>query len=189
MDGFFTCVQKMVPSPAEHAKISKEMEIYMMAGGTFRVDMAIVDRKTKMLDAWWRSYGCRVPNLQRLAIQVLNQTCISSECECKWSIFEKIHTKKRNRLESHCLNDMVYVYYNLRLWVRQLERTPLVETISLDGIDTTAAWRVEAERPIMESAPDWLEEEVVEWATAIEEEEVTPPTMVTSRGCGTSYSS
>jgi hypothetical protein len=47
---------------------------------------------------------------------------------------------------------MVYVYYNLRLWVRQLERTPDMEAISLDGIDTTAAWRVEAERPLMESA-------------------------------------
>ena len=60
------------------------------------------------------------------------------------------------RLESQRLNDMVYVYYNLRLWERQLERTPDVDAISLDGIDTTAAWRVEAERPLMESADDWL---------------------------------
>lgn len=30
-----------------------------------------------------------------------------------------------------------------------------MEAISLDGIDTTAAWRVESERPLMESADDW----------------------------------
>jgi hypothetical protein len=32
-------------------------------------------------------------------------------------------------------------------------------TISLDGIDTTVAWRVESERPILELMPDWLQEE------------------------------
>ena len=49
----------------------------------------------------------------------------------------------------------------------------------LNAIDATAAWRVEAERPIMELAPDWLEQEVVEG-----EQEVTPPTSVTGRGRG-----
>ena len=58
-----------------------------------------------------------------------------------------------------------------------------MEAISLDGIDTTAAWRVEVERPIMELAPVWLEE-VVEGVEVEEEEEVTPPTMVTSREHG-----
>ena len=48
MDGFFICVWKMVPSLAECAGISEEMEIYRMAGGTFSFDMAIVDRKSKM---------------------------------------------------------------------------------------------------------------------------------------------
>jgi hypothetical protein len=55
---------------------------------------------------------------------------------------------------------MVYVYYNLRLWVRQIQKTPDVDAISLDGIDTTVAWRVESERPILESMPDWIQEEV-----------------------------
>jgi hypothetical protein len=113
MDGFLTCVQRMVPSLQECAKISKEMEIYRMDGGTFGFDMAIQDRKTKMpgklhfvsnfnvssyfvstfnfqismsflmfllfvIDAWWTSYGARVPNLQKLSIQMLSQTCSSS---------------------------------------------------------------------------------------------------------------
>eukprot|EP00253_Pinus_taeda_P036589 PITA_36589 len=114
MDGFLSCVQKMVRSPEQRTEISKQIETYRMSGGTFGFDMAVNDRLIKMPDAWWKMYGAR-------------------------------------GLESQRLNDMVYVYYNLRLWVRQLEKTPDV-AISLDGIDTTAAWRVEAERPLMESA-------------------------------------
>jgi len=48
MDGFFTCVQKMVPNPSERAEISKEMEVYRMAGGTLSFDMAVQDRTAKM---------------------------------------------------------------------------------------------------------------------------------------------
>eukprot|EP00253_Pinus_taeda_P028973 PITA_28973 len=173
MDGFLSYVQKMVRFLAEHTEISKEIETYRMA------------------DAWWRMYGARVPLLQKLSIRIISQTCSSSRCEHKWSVFEKIHNKKHNRLESQRLNDMVYIYYNLRLWVRQLERTPDMEAISLDAIDTTVAWRVEAKRPLMESADDWLVQDVVEGEEEEEleqqEEEVTPPvqaTRATSRGCG-----
>eukprot|EP00253_Pinus_taeda_P008482 PITA_08482 len=135
---------------------------FSYACGTFRFEMAVNDRMIKMPDAWWKMYGGRVPLLQKLAIRILGQTCSSSGCECNSSVFEKIHNKKRNRLESQRLNDMVYVYYNLRLWVRQLEKTPDVDTISLEGIDTITAWRVEVERPLMESADDWLVQDVVE---------------------------
>jgi hypothetical protein len=48
MEGFLTCVEKMVLSHEERVDISKEMEIYRMSGGTFVFQMAIADRKTKM---------------------------------------------------------------------------------------------------------------------------------------------
>ena len=54
---------------------------------------------------------------------------------------------------------MVYAQYNIRLWVKQIKEKPDAKAISLDGIDTTAAWRVESEEPIMEAAPDWLEDD------------------------------
>ena len=62
-----------------------------------------------------------------------------------------------------------------------------MEAISLDAFDTTAEWRVEAEKPVMESAHDWIEQEVVEGEDSEEEEEeeeVTPPTTTTGRGRG-----
>jgi hypothetical protein len=66
---------------------------------------------------------------------------------------------------------MVYVYYNIRLWVTQIQKTHVVDTISLHGIDTTVAWRVESERPILESMPNWIQDKV-EGVIAEEEEDV-----------------
>jgi hypothetical protein len=52
-----------------------------------------------IVDVWWKHYGGKLPKLQKLVVRVLSQTCSSSGCECNWSVFEKIHSKKRNMLE------------------------------------------------------------------------------------------
>ena len=72
------------------------------------------------------------------------------------------------------LNDMVYVYYNLRLQVKQIDKEPNIDAISLDNIDTLSDWRVESEEPAMEEAPEWLaaegeEEDVLEGEQGEEE--------------------
>jgi hypothetical protein len=69
---------------------------------------------------------------------------------------------------------LVYVYYSLRLWVKQLDKEPDIEAISLDDIDTTSQWRVEIQEPEMEEAPEWLEghaDDLREEGTTKEEEE------------------
>jgi len=63
------------------------------------------------VDTWWENYGSTVPILQKMAIRVLSQTCSSSGCERNWSVFEKIHTKKRNRLENFKLNFKFIIDY------------------------------------------------------------------------------
>ncbi|PKU83341.1 hypothetical protein MA16_Dca016288 [Dendrobium catenatum] len=50
-----------------------------------------------------------------MAIIILSQASSSSGCERNWSVFEQIHTKRRNHLEHQRLNDIVYVRYNLNL--------------------------------------------------------------------------
>ena len=60
------------------------------------------------------------PNLEKLAIHLLSKTNSSSGCERNWTVFERIHTKKMNRLRHQRLNDLVYVHYNLRLKNRYL---------------------------------------------------------------------
>ena len=88
---------------------------------------------------WWDSFGGQCPQLQRFAIRILSQTCSASGCERNWSVFERIHTKKRNRLEQKRLNDLVFVQYNLRLRQNQLmSKTPDLDPIVLDDIDPTS---------------------------------------------------
>jgi len=48
MDGFFTYGERMVAFQQKREEISKEMEIYRMAGGTFGFTMAIKNRTNKM---------------------------------------------------------------------------------------------------------------------------------------------
>jgi hypothetical protein len=77
---------------------------------------------------------------------------------------------------------LVYVYYNLRLWVKQLDKEPDIEGISLDNIDTTSQWRMEIQELEMEEAPEWLEKHaddlMEEGATEEEEEEDGVPLPV-----------
>ena len=58
------------------------------------------------------------------------------------------------RLDFHHLNDMVYVYYNLRLWVKQSDKAPKTDSIKVDESDSTGPRRVEIERLVMKEAPE-----------------------------------
>lgn len=66
---------------------------------------------------------------------------------------------------------------SLMAWVRKLQKTCDVDAISLNGIDTTIAWRVETNRSVMELFLGWLEEEAPKEVSRKREveEEVTPP--------------
>ena len=70
------------------------------------------------VDEWWRLFGTDAHILQKLAIRLLSHIASSSGCEKNWSLFDRIHTKRRNKLEHKGLNDIVYVNYNLRLKYR-----------------------------------------------------------------------
>ena len=97
---------------------------------------------------WWEAFGGHCPELQRFAIRILSQTCSASGCERNWSVFERIHTKKRNRLDKKRLNDLVYVQYNLRLRRNHLlNKRPDSDPIVLEDIDPTSDWVVESRLP------------------------------------------
>jgi hypothetical protein len=57
--------------------------------------------------------------------------------------------------------------------VREIQKTPDVDAISLDGIETSVEWRVESKRPILESMHDWIQEEVEGAVVEVEEENAT----------------
>ncbi|XP_027915193.1 uncharacterized protein LOC114174556 [Vigna unguiculata] len=77
------------------------------------------------------------PNLQKLAIKILSLTCSSLGCERNWSVFEQIHSKKRNRLDHKRLHDLVYIKYNQQLAQRYNIRDE-IDPILLNDIDESS---------------------------------------------------
>ncbi|KAG4946995.1 hypothetical protein JHK87_043002 [Glycine soja] len=100
---------------------------------------AMDQRKTHSSTYWWRMFGSQTPNLQKLAIKILSLTCNASRCERNWSVFEQIHSKKRNRLEHKKLHDLVSVKHNQQLKQRYYARDE-IDPISLNDIDVCNEW-------------------------------------------------
>ncbi|XP_028104396.1 uncharacterized protein LOC114303470 [Camellia sinensis] len=138
MNGFYECMQRLVPDVTVQDLITNEMSIYMKAESLFGKAVAIRQRNTRAPADWW-AYGSKTPNLQTFAIKVLSLTCSSSGCERNWSVFEHHHSKKRNRLEQQRLNDLVYVKYNRTLRFRYDMRNTL-DLISFQNINESNEW-------------------------------------------------
>nr|GEY04906.1 hypothetical protein [Tanacetum cinerariifolium] len=113
--------------------------------GNFGRISAVQGRTKHCPDEWWRMFGGDCPILQNFAIRILSQTASSSDCERNWSVFERIHTKRRNRLEHQRLNDLVYVHYNLRLQHRLHLDKRSYDPVDYECIDETDFWVVEEE--------------------------------------------
>ncbi|KAL4561520.1 hypothetical protein LXL04_033687 [Taraxacum kok-saghyz] len=128
-----------------HFDLTMMLGKFREAVGTFGRASAIASRTTMRPDEWWRLFGGDVPMLQKFAIRILSQTASSSGCERNWSVFERIHTKKRNRLEHQRLNDLVFVHYNLRLQNRLKVDKRSYDPIDYECIDKTDFWVVEEE--------------------------------------------
>ena len=60
--------------------------------------------------------------MQNFAIRILSQGSSASACERNWSSFDHIHSKKRNRLLSGRLEDLVYVRSNLQLALKNVAK-------------------------------------------------------------------
>jgi hypothetical protein len=77
--------------------------------------------------------GYDVPVLARIAQRVTALVSSTGACERNWSIYDFIHSKKRNRLHPDGANDLVFVFTNSRLiqkfkepekfaeWVQEIE--------------------------------------------------------------------
>ncbi|XP_070031283.1 uncharacterized protein [Nicotiana tomentosiformis] len=137
--GFHEVVIKLTPDEDMQEKIVDQLAIYKAAEGLFKLRLAIKQRKTKSPVEWWDQYGVETPDLQTFAIRVLSLTCSSSGCERNWSVFEHIHTKKRNRLTLKRLHNLVFIKYNRALRRRYNHRN-LIDPILLDNIDEANEW-------------------------------------------------
>ncbi|RYR25937.1 hypothetical protein Ahy_B02g059986 [Arachis hypogaea] len=104
---------------------------------------------TISFNEWWRLFGGSAPCLQNMAVRILSQATASSGCERNWSLFDQIHTTRRNRLEHDRLSDIVYVTYNLLLKSRKQKLQ--YDPIDIESIDMVDFWVTEE---VVEKEPD-----------------------------------
>nr|XP_025631007.2 uncharacterized protein LOC112723823 [Arachis hypogaea] len=129
----------------------KEIHLYRDRKESFDRQEVIPAASELKPDEWWRLFGGSAPCLQKIVVRILSQASASSGCERNWSLFDQIHTKRRNRLEHDRLNDIVYVTYNLRLKSRK-EKEKRKQKTQHDPIDYESISQVDF----------WVTEEVVE---------------------------
>eukprot|EP00253_Pinus_taeda_P033099 PITA_33099 len=144
-DGLIDCIDCMIPLESDQLEIHRQVTTFNNASGTFEKNLAKIIREADEPAQWWEAFGGHCIELQRFSIRILSQTCSAIGCEHNWSVFERIHTKRRNCLDKKWLNDLVYVQYNLRLRRNQLlNKRPDSDPIVLEDIDPTSDWVVES---------------------------------------------
>ncbi|KAH1190006.1 hypothetical protein GmHk_20G057668 [Glycine max] len=165
-------------------KILTELHLYKIGADHFGSDFAMAQRKTHSPTYWWRMFASQTPNLQKLAIKILSFTCSALGCERNWSVFEQIHSKKRNRLEHKRLHDLVFVKYNQQLKQRYNARDE-IDPISLNDIDVCNEWLVgEMDQDDDNDAGNDLvfeDDDALNWATVYQASGVGECRMYTRR--------
>ncbi|KAI3519955.1 hypothetical protein L2E82_32225 [Cichorium intybus] len=141
----YDCVERLIPDTTIQDKIVKETTSYREASGDFGRKIAVRGRETLLPAEWWSTYGGACPNLARLAIRILSQTCSLVGCKANRVPFQQIHETK-NYVEHQRLSDIVFVQYNMRLkqmFLNKDQDNP--DPISYDNINFVEAWVTERE--------------------------------------------
>ncbi|KAM1028748.1 hypothetical protein FF1_041300 [Malus domestica] len=155
----FDCIERLVPDTKVQDKIIKELNLYKSAAGDFRRKMAIRAKDTLLPAEWWSTYGGGCPNLTRLAIRILSQTCSSIGYRRNEIPFERAHNT-RNCLERQRLSDLVFVQYNLRLkqMVDKNSEQDVMDPISFENISMTEDWVTGKDMCLDDNGSfDWME--------------------------------
>ncbi|KAJ6316955.1 hypothetical protein OIU78_020111 [Salix suchowensis] len=154
----FDCIERLVPGTEVQDKIVKELNLYKNAEGDLGRKMAIRARDTLLPADWWSTYGGACPNLARLAIRILSQTCSSIGCSHNHIHLEKVY-RTRNCLQHQRLSDLVFVQYNLRL--RQMvdgnKKQIPEDPVSFDDISIIEDWITQNELSLEDDgSSDWM---------------------------------
>jgi len=131
MTGLYAAIERLTPDREEARRLREQLRAYRSEEGMFANAASIEDRNKIPPGAWWQFYGAESPQLQRFAIRVLSQGSSSSPCERNWSSFNHIQSKKRNRLLSTQLENLVYVRSNLKL---------ALKSVAKDSSSSTHPW-------------------------------------------------
>lgn len=146
LSSVFDCIERLVPETNIQDQIVREIHMYKNATGDLGRPIAVRARDNLLPGEWWSIYGGGCPNLQRLAIRILSQTCSSIGCKPNKIYIEEIHDT-RNFLERQRLSDLVFVQHNLYLGqmaLRNQEKGSL-DPLSFNCKDVLEDWIVDNE--------------------------------------------
>lgn len=158
--GMLDCIERLVSDVKIQDKIQKELNMYRSeAAGDFRRQMAIRARRTLPPAEWWYMYGGACPNLTRLAVRILSQTCSAKGCARTHIPFEQLHDQRMNIFERQRMHHLTFVQCNLRLQNRQQYKAKAFDPISVDYIDIVDDWVVDRSALFSGPAeqPNWME--------------------------------
>lgn len=155
--GFQEAMMKMIIEDKDKVEFTKEHPLYINAQGALGSEFAILGRTLNSPGDWWAGYGYEIPTHQRVAIRILSQPCSSHWCKWNWSIFENMHTKKRNKMEQEKFNDLVFVHCNLRLQAITQNRDGKCKPVIFDEIDVSSEWPTEFESSLVFLDDSWLD--------------------------------
>ncbi|KAK5824519.1 hypothetical protein PVK06_019294 [Gossypium arboreum] len=159
--GVRSVIQRIEPNMNNQVLAMNQLLLYRDKMDSFGTPLAQAAILRTNPAEWWINYGSCAPQLQRIAIKVLSQTTLSSNCERNWSSFSLIHTKKRNRLKHRKLQKLVYVHYNMRLKLRHMQRKSAQELeISFNPINLDNIFKEEREDATLDGEQNfsWLPE-------------------------------
>ncbi|KAL7617858.1 hypothetical protein Lser_V15G04388 [Lactuca serriola] len=134
------------------AKTSRDDRFAKIQGkiDRFGADLAIKGCMMNNVDfdpaRWWGLFGGSAPHLKRIAMSILSLTSSSSSCERNWSTLEAVHTKKRNRLDTNRLNNLVYVQFNANLMGKNKKRKDrTLEVLLANDSQAAQEWMIDGD--------------------------------------------
>jgi hypothetical protein len=115
MQGFLNILEKLVPDANDQAKALQQLAQFRNQEGLF--GRPGIQAAMKAMPGWkfWQQWGRQVPELQTVGVTILSQCSTASTCKHNWSIYDFIHSKKRNKLTLQRAQDLVHVFSDLRL--------------------------------------------------------------------------
>ena len=127
-------VQDTYASDAAAAQRARQQYAsYKAKEGLFGQAAAEEDAKAMPAWQWWQLYGAGAPELRKVAMRVLSQVASSSACERCWSVYDFIHSARRNRLAPARAEKLVRIYMNLRLV--EATSSPFFEERFIDWVE------------------------------------------------------
>ncbi|XP_042427540.1 uncharacterized protein LOC122015007 isoform X2 [Zingiber officinale] len=129
IDWLITMLTNDDSTKENQAKITSQLNYFQLGSGFLQSEAAMMVRHTKDPAKWWDSYGKHCPELQRMAIRLLNLTCSSCGSGQTWNAYEQVYLKKSSSLYQKKLNDLFLVIQNFK------SKTQQARTKTFEGIN------------------------------------------------------